>query len=916
MFDAVELGESIGVPVSQRILVIDFAPRSLESVRALLAGAGHDVRTAGNGSEVDAALANLDYGFVVLEPVLPGRDGFELCRTIKESGSSPPLVLLASRIFKGSRFKKMSGACRADGYFERPNGDHELLAAVERLAPHAPICTRSASSSNDEELLIGIGPDDVNELSLDPNEDFAEPAVADVAAESQISLPEAPSGPVVPDAPPASAPVAAPPATATPAEPDDDTVLAALEAEDSLAGLSEISDNDIDAAWSRLVEPSADAASAADPPAAASPSPPNEAEELGGEVDRALSGFALGGPLEGTSWSDRPTELSPSSRSASETSSTVAGASVAAPSAPAAPADDPLDLPLDLEAASSGRLDDRPSPPSRHALQASAPEAAPAPPENAAVSPPAAGDDEPPVKSVSSAFSASGLEEVLDSALDGLLATGRESAAPAANASPEAANSAPQGRPDPPPREVPEGLRGMDSSTADLLSSLADLESSIPDGPKPTDASATELPSSAIDEIADIPMATANSSSSEDELTLEEIFTRVSEPVGDVAPQPASPAPASRAPAPPAAQPAAPAADPGSADLPQAPSADAPQEPPAIAPETSAEADEEEKDERKGKQSWRKWLLGSVSVAALLAVAVAALALFAVPDLGDRALPRLASAVGLDQLAPSAPASQRAEAETDPPALPPADEPAGVAAVDPPPPPIDEPADVRASASESHAEATPPRSQSRTASATQLAETRRPVPPPVERPAPAAASDTRQQPTRREAPSEAALERGRQPTDAARAPSPDEAAQVLRRSRGLEPSGGDADPTAERTTKPRELVEAARETEQAVRLVRLGDLDEPLRRLVTVPAQLTPEAEAAGVSDKAFVNVLVGPEGGVIDVKVMMDPGYGLGDAAVEAVEQWRYSSPRYEDRPVQVWKTEAVAFGRGTGSR
>ncbi|MDQ7087304.1 MAG: energy transducer TonB [Acidobacteriota bacterium] len=92
-------------------------------------------------------------------------------------------------------------------------------------------------------------------------------------------------------------------------------------------------------------------------------------------------------------------------------------------------------------------------------------------------------------------------------------------------------------------------------------------------------------------------------------------------------------------------------------------------------------------------------------------------------------------------------------------------------------------------------------------------------------------------------------------------------------------------------------------------LVRLGDLDYPLRLLEAPKPELTPEAREAEVQGRVFLSVLVDPNGNVKDARIMIEPGYGLGRAAAEAVKHWRYSPPRNKGRRARVWKTEVVEF-------
>ena len=92
-------------------------------------------------------------------------------------------------------------------------------------------------------------------------------------------------------------------------------------------------------------------------------------------------------------------------------------------------------------------------------------------------------------------------------------------------------------------------------------------------------------------------------------------------------------------------------------------------------------------------------------------------------------------------------------------------------------------------------------------------------------------------------------------------------------------------------------------------IVRVNELDGPIRATKRTTPPLTADAVAARMGGRAFLNVLVSGDGSVQDVRLMIDPGYGLGEAARRAAQAWRYTAPLREGQPVRVWKTEVVEF-------
>jgi TonB family protein len=92
-------------------------------------------------------------------------------------------------------------------------------------------------------------------------------------------------------------------------------------------------------------------------------------------------------------------------------------------------------------------------------------------------------------------------------------------------------------------------------------------------------------------------------------------------------------------------------------------------------------------------------------------------------------------------------------------------------------------------------------------------------------------------------------------------------------------------------------------------LVRANELDSPVRAVRRAVPPATAEAAAARVGGRAFLNVLVGGDGSVQEVRLMIDPGHGLGEAARRAAQSWSYTAPLREGQAVRVWKTEVVEF-------
>ena len=119
----------------QRILVVDDEQAITDFVSFNLSKENYKVDVAHNGNEaVDMANAN-DYDLVILDVMLPGIDGYEVCRRIRTKSSVPVLFLSA----RDTELDKVVGLeLGGDDYLAKPFGIRELLARVHALLRRAP----------------------------------------------------------------------------------------------------------------------------------------------------------------------------------------------------------------------------------------------------------------------------------------------------------------------------------------------------------------------------------------------------------------------------------------------------------------------------------------------------------------------------------------------------------------------------------------------------------------------------------------------------------------------------------------------------------------------------------------------------------------------------------------------------------
>ena len=114
-----------------RVLVVDDEPAVRDALRRALGLAGYDVQLAEDGSAALALLAAASPDAVVLDVLMPGIDGLEVCRRIRSAGDRTPVLMLTAREAVSDRVAGLDAG--ADDYLVKPFALDELLARLRAL---------------------------------------------------------------------------------------------------------------------------------------------------------------------------------------------------------------------------------------------------------------------------------------------------------------------------------------------------------------------------------------------------------------------------------------------------------------------------------------------------------------------------------------------------------------------------------------------------------------------------------------------------------------------------------------------------------------------------------------------------------------------------------------------------------------
>jgi DNA-binding response OmpR family regulator len=126
-----------------RVLLVEDAPDVQLIVEDLLRGHGHEVVVSGDGEEALRTATEQRFDVIILDVMLPGLSGFEVCRAVRERGFDGGILMLTARAQVDDRVEGLITG--ADDYLIKPFDSKELLARVSAMlrrlgkAPLTPV---------------------------------------------------------------------------------------------------------------------------------------------------------------------------------------------------------------------------------------------------------------------------------------------------------------------------------------------------------------------------------------------------------------------------------------------------------------------------------------------------------------------------------------------------------------------------------------------------------------------------------------------------------------------------------------------------------------------------------------------------------------------------------------------------------
>jgi len=114
-----------------RILVVEDEPSVAFGLELDLKVEGYEVELAGDGEVAIRAARERDFDLILLDVMLPGKDGFEVCRELRRGGLQTPILILTAKTHEAE--KVMGLELGADDYVTKPFSPRELRSRIRAL---------------------------------------------------------------------------------------------------------------------------------------------------------------------------------------------------------------------------------------------------------------------------------------------------------------------------------------------------------------------------------------------------------------------------------------------------------------------------------------------------------------------------------------------------------------------------------------------------------------------------------------------------------------------------------------------------------------------------------------------------------------------------------------------------------------
>ncbi|WP_163101040.1 response regulator transcription factor [Peribacillus alkalitolerans] len=134
-----------------RILVVDDEERIRRLLKMYLEREGYVIDEAEDGNQALAKVNSTDFDLILLDIMMPGKDGIEVCREIREKKSTPIIMLTA----KGEEMNRVQGfEVGTDDYIVKPFSPREVILRVKALLRRSSKTTYLQTDTTTKDVIV------------------------------------------------------------------------------------------------------------------------------------------------------------------------------------------------------------------------------------------------------------------------------------------------------------------------------------------------------------------------------------------------------------------------------------------------------------------------------------------------------------------------------------------------------------------------------------------------------------------------------------------------------------------------------------------------------------------------------------------------------------------------------------------
>jgi two-component system, OmpR family, response regulator len=128
--------------MTRPLLLVEDDQRIVSVLRRGLEAEGYVVETARNGAQALERVRAEDFALIILDRLMPGLDGLEICRRLRKTGNRSPILMLTAKDALQDKIDGLKGG--ADDYVTKPFAFGEVLARIEALLRRSTTGERAA----------------------------------------------------------------------------------------------------------------------------------------------------------------------------------------------------------------------------------------------------------------------------------------------------------------------------------------------------------------------------------------------------------------------------------------------------------------------------------------------------------------------------------------------------------------------------------------------------------------------------------------------------------------------------------------------------------------------------------------------------------------------------------------------------